>query len=98
MLPPLPVPPLNHTLEIFIKSMKPLLTENEMAHVKSVASGFFTSRGAQELQEILLARKETEKTSWLNDWWERIAYLDDRSSVCINSNYVHFSSFFGISD
>ncbi len=39
-LPRLPVPPLQQTMEKYLKSVKPLLAENEFEHTKDVVDDF----------------------------------------------------------
>ena len=90
-VPQLPVPQLEDTLAIFLKSARPHVTEEEYEKTKKaveemLAPGSF----ARELQSRLLKRAEEYKkknTSWFIDWWNQWAYLAYRDSVVHNVTY-----------
>ncbi|KAF4037652.1 Choline/Carnitine o-acyltransferase [Phytophthora infestans] len=84
-LPPLPLPPLEQTLEKYIKSCEPLLTPSELDHTKAVCHDFLHGVGPQ-LQAILQERADTER-NWIEEWWETFAYLQPRYPSAININW-----------
>ncbi|KAL8621111.1 hypothetical protein ACOMHN_048153 [Nucella lapillus] len=83
-LPRLPVPPLKQTMEKYLKSVRPLVTDEEFAHTQEIVGQFIQSPGP-ELQKILEKRAE-ETTNWLSDWWKNVAYLDYRIPLTVNFN------------
>ncbi|TMW62458.1 hypothetical protein Poli38472_005076 [Pythium oligandrum] len=84
-LPPLPLPPLEQTLERYIKSCEPLLSEQELEHTKAVCHDFLHGVGPQ-LQAILQERADSER-NWIEEWWETFAYLQPRYPSAININW-----------
>eukprot|EP01065_Artemidia_motanka_P044894 TRINITY_DN6468_c0_g2_i2.p1 TRINITY_DN6468_c0_g2~~TRINITY_DN6468_c0_g2_i2.p1 ORF type:complete len:881 (+),score=303.46 TRINITY_DN6468_c0_g2_i2:88-2643(+) len=97
-LPVLPVPALEHTMSMYLKSLEPLLPPDEFDDAEAEVEMMMCSRGddpppARQLQERLL--KSTEEgggPSWLERWWDD-GYLCARDSIAINVNY-----FFGFED
>ncbi|XP_076436224.1 carnitine O-acetyltransferase-like [Babylonia areolata] len=83
-LPRLPVPPLQQTMEKYLRSVRPLVSDEEFAETQEVVKKFLQSPGP-ELQEILEKRAQ-EKTNWLSDWWKRVAYLEYRIPLVVNFN------------
>ncbi|XP_070177314.1 carnitine O-acetyltransferase-like isoform X2 [Littorina saxatilis] len=83
-LPRLPVPPLQQTMDKYLRSVRPLVTEEEFANTQQIVKEFLKSPGP-ELQRILEKRAE-EKTNWLSEWWKNVAYLDYRIPVVVNFN------------
>ncbi|RLN47323.1 hypothetical protein BBJ28_00002320 [Nothophytophthora sp. Chile5] len=84
-LPPLPLPPLEQTLEQYAKSCEPLLTASELEHTKAVCHDFLHGVGPQ-LQAILQERADTER-NWIEEWWETFAYMQPRYPSAINVNW-----------
>ncbi|RLN32746.1 hypothetical protein BBJ28_00001957 [Nothophytophthora sp. Chile5] len=84
-LPPLPLPPLEQTLEQYVKSCEPLLTTSELEHTKAVCHDFLHGVGPQ-LQAILQERADTER-NWIEEWWETFAYMQPRYPSAINVNW-----------
>ncbi|GLD99250.1 hypothetical protein PINS_up007968 [Pythium insidiosum] len=84
-LPPLPLPPLEQTIERYIKSCEPLLTPQELEHTKAVCHDFVHGVGPQ-LQEVLQERAASER-NWIEEWWETFAYLQPRYPSAININW-----------
>jgi len=80
-LPKLPVPDLPATLTRLKDALKPLAkTEAEYAAALTKIDEFELGRG-KVLQKRLLERDAGRK-HWLEDWWDDIAYLGYRESVC----------------
>ncbi|PVV03974.1 hypothetical protein BB560_001534 [Smittium megazygosporum] len=88
-LPKLPVPPLNETLPKYLKSLEPILSTSEFEHSKKLVEKFQNSDIAKQLQTRLENRaNEPGRPSWLEEWWNDLAYLGYRDSV------VPFVSYF----
>lgn len=81
-LPLLPVPPLQQTLDRYLHTVRPLLTDQQYTKTKEVVQQFLSSPGPQ-LQE-LLEKRAKDKTNWLSEWWKNVAYLDIRTPVVVN--------------
>ena len=89
-LPKLPVPDLKKTCERYLKSVEPLLPPFEYQHTVKCVQEFLKIGGIGEiLQRRLIDRSINTETSWLEDWWNEIAYLGYRDPVVINVNYFY---------
>lgn len=82
-LPRLPVPQLPDTLTKLKDSLKPLAwNDSEFQAVLRKIDEFGAPGGpGTELQKRLQKRRE-ETSHWLEEWWDDIAYLTYRDSVC----------------
>lgn len=83
-LPKFPVAPLDQTLDKYLKTLKPLLTEEEYANTEKIVAKF--QKGVGLVLQAKLEEKAKTETNWLSDWWKQVAYLDVRESCVINSN------------
>ena len=82
-LPHLPVPPLQQTLDKYLKAVRPLVNDDEFENTKSLVDVFGSKEGyGEHLHEKLLEHAKT-KENWLSDWWLDVAYLESRASVVI---------------
>ncbi|KAE8740665.1 hypothetical protein FOCC_FOCC013813 [Frankliniella occidentalis] len=88
-LPPLPLPPLSHTLQRYVDSVKPFVSPSELAKTKDIVQQFENAEGKM-LQEKLQAKAATNK-NWVEEWWEDKAYLENRLPL------VPFCSMTGVS-
>ncbi|XP_047101363.1 peroxisomal carnitine O-octanoyltransferase [Schistocerca piceifrons] len=79
LLPPLPLPSLEHTVERFVDSCRPFCSEAELEDVKRVAEQFASGEGA-ELDRLLRERAANSR-NWLEQWWEEGAYLSNRQPL-----------------
>lgn len=58
-LPPLPVPSLKATLDKYLKSVEPFLTEEELAKTRQICKKFQEPNGeGEKLQSLLLERQK----------------------------------------
>lgn len=86
-LPRLPVPSLQDTVDRFLPTALPLAESPEEEESLRQACRDFP-RQAQHLQERLLAKAAASKsTSWLQQWWNTLGYLQYRDPVVINVSY-----------
>ena len=76
-LPRLPVPTLEETCKRYLKSVHPLLSQQEFESTKRAVTDFQKPGGQGEvLQKRLLARREDPKhRNWIYEWWNSAAYL-----------------------
>lgn len=85
-LPRLPIPQLERTLDRYLKSVRPLLSQKEFAKYSLIVDDFLKGQGPI-LQERLIQYDKTQPYSWLENWWLSLAYLSWRESVLVNSNW-----------
>jgi carnitine O-acetyltransferase len=93
LLPRLPVPLLEETMNRFLPTALPLSKSKQEAETLRRACEVFPQQAA-ELQERLLHRANVEMadSSWLQLWWNTWGYLQVRESVVINVSYFfHFA-------
>mmetsp|Transcript_35190 Transcript_35190/g.80282 ORF Transcript_35190/g.80282 Transcript_35190/m.80282 type:complete len:822 (+) Transcript_35190:17-2482(+) len=85
-LPSLPVPPLSATINQYLDSVKPLLSDEEFSKTKELAVTFQKTTGSR-LQRYLWAKKIFWAHNYVSDWWLKFVYLASRDPLIINSNY-----------
>ena len=90
-LPRLPVPTLEETAARYLKSLKPLLSETELASSKKAVDEFIAPGGpGRKLQDKLIARREDPNCrNWLAEWWNDAAYLSYRDPVVPYVSYFY---------
>lgn len=89
-LPQLPVPPLSSTVDKYLDTVKPHLTELEYAATQASARAFLNSPQAAELQTRLEARAaDPSIKNWLADWWNEVAYMGYRDPVVVYVSYFY---------
>lgn len=79
ILPSLPIPPLEKTLEKYLDSVKPFLTASEYEKTNRIVQDFGKGIG-QELN-LKLHEKAKYQKNWLEKWWEDYAYLESRMPI-----------------
>ncbi|CAO2598112.1 Carnitine O-acetyltransferase [Lemmus lemmus] len=85
-LPRLPVPPLQQSLDHYLKALQPIVSEEEWAHTKQLVDEFQTSGGVGERLQKGLERRAKKMENWLSEWWLKTAYLQYRQPVVIYSS------------
>uniref|UniRef100_A0A8C6X690 Choline O-acetyltransferase n=1 Tax=Naja naja TaxID=35670 RepID=A0A8C6X690_NAJNA len=86
VLPKLPVPPLQQTLNRYLQCMKHLVTEEQYKKTKTLVEKFGAPGGQGEfLQKKLLERHE-QMDNWVLQYWLDDMYLNNRSALPINSS------------
>jgi carnitine O-acetyltransferase len=90
VLPRLPVPDLSSTVVKYLKSVRPLLKDEDFSRVCAVAFQSVTSEQGRKLQEKLVERaKSKPDSSWLIDWWNDWCYLTDREPLVFFVSYFY---------
>jgi carnitine O-acetyltransferase len=85
-LPKLSVPELQQSLARLKQSLRPIAwSDAEYDAVASKIDRFANGLGPR-LQERLLQRR-AQTDHWLEEWWDRDAYLSYRDSVVVNVSY-----------
>lgn len=93
-LKPLPVPPLDDTLDAYAHALAAVLAGSELEYAEGLVDKFRTGAGPRldaQLRERASVREEAG-TNWLNDEWYS-SYLTTRSPLTLASN-VGFQLFF----
>lgn len=90
-LPKLPIPGLEETGKRYLKSLHPLLNEQEFQHSKKAVEDFIKPGSIGEtLQKRLEARRADPKhKNWLYEWWNDGAYLTYRDPVVPYVSYFY---------
>uniref|UniRef100_A0A1I7RPW4 carnitine O-palmitoyltransferase n=2 Tax=Bursaphelenchus xylophilus TaxID=6326 RepID=A0A1I7RPW4_BURXY len=89
-LPHLPLPSLDDTLKRHLRSMRPLLNDEEYDELVDLTDKFKKGIG-RRLQRYLVI-KSYLSTNYVTDWWEEFVYLRQRSPIMVNSNYYGFDT------
>ncbi|XP_033124232.1 carnitine O-palmitoyltransferase 1, liver isoform-like [Anneissia japonica] len=84
-LPRMPVPCLPATIRKFMKSIKPLVSQEQYEQFKREGKEF-EQKVAPKLQNFLHL-KSWWAQNYVTDWWEKYVYLMNRSPIHINCNY-----------
>ena len=89
-LPRLPVPPLDHTLETLLLTMRPLTDADTLDEVARMGFAFIKDPKSLKLQKYLEDRSKSQP-NWLEQWWDR-AYLDGRCSPMETNYYLELDT------
>ncbi|XP_065916399.1 carnitine O-acetyltransferase-like isoform X2 [Dysidea avara] len=85
-LPKLPVPPIQQSLQKYLKAMQPLVNNDEYQKTLVAVKEFGKPNGIGEKLQRKLEERAKTHDNWLTDWWLYIAYLGYRKPLVINSN------------
>lgn len=89
-LPRLPVPPLQETLAKYLKTVKPLVSEQEYQRTETAVRQFVSSGEGAKLQKRLEAKAaDPAVLNWLDDWWLDAAYMGYRDPVVVYVSYFY---------
>ncbi|XP_017892368.1 carnitine O-palmitoyltransferase 1, liver isoform isoform X2 [Ceratina calcarata] len=84
-LPRLPLPSVEDTMKRYLRSVRPLLDDENYARMERLANEFQNGIGIK-LQRYLIL-KSWWATNYVSDWWEEYVYLRGRSPIMVNSNF-----------
>nr|XP_045604832.1 carnitine O-palmitoyltransferase 1, liver isoform-like isoform X2 [Procambarus clarkii] len=84
-LPRLPLPALKDTMERYLRSVRPLMDDENYSRMEKLALDFQTGIG-KKLQRYLVL-KSWWASNYVTDWWEEFVYLRGRSPIMVNSNF-----------
>ncbi|XP_014240868.1 carnitine O-palmitoyltransferase 1, liver isoform isoform X1 [Cimex lectularius] len=84
-LPRLPLPSVPETMCRYLRSVRPLLNDEQYIRMEKLAKEFQNGIG-KKLQRYL-ALKSWWSSNYVSDWWEEYVYLRGRSPLVVNSNF-----------
>ncbi|XP_058478002.1 choline O-acetyltransferase-like [Solea solea] len=88
VLPKVPVPPLKQTLDMYLRCVQHLVTEQQFMKTKAIVEKFGAPGGVGEaLQKKLLERRD-KTINWVYDYWLEDMYLNNRLALPVNSSPV----------
>ncbi|XP_041367134.1 peroxisomal carnitine O-octanoyltransferase-like [Gigantopelta aegis] len=83
-LPSLPIPPLHHTLQRYLDSVRPLVSDKEYEETVKIVDRF--EHGIGKELNLKLHERAKYMRNWLSKWWEDVAYLEFRESIAVRQN------------
>uniref|UniRef100_A0A8C4GL01 Choline O-acetyltransferase n=1 Tax=Dicentrarchus labrax TaxID=13489 RepID=A0A8C4GL01_DICLA len=87
-LPKLPLPALKDTLEVYLRCVKHLLTEEQFNKTQNIVKQFGAPGGVGELLQSKLMERRQNKANWVYDYWLNDMYLNNRLALPVNSSPV----------
>lgn len=93
-LPRLPVPSVPDTMSRYLRSVRPLLDDENYNRIEKCAKEFEKGIG-KKLQRYLVL-KSWWATNYVSDWWEEYVYLRGRSPLMVSSNFYGIDAIFTI--
>ncbi|XP_019406606.1 PREDICTED: AP-2 complex subunit alpha-1-like isoform X2 [Crocodylus porosus] len=84
-LPRLPVPTIHDTMQRYLESVRPLLSDLQFQRMAALARDFEHSLGPR--LQWYLKLKSWWASNYVSDWWEEYVYLRGRGPIMVNSNY-----------
>lgn len=75
-LPRLPVPPLQQTLDHYLKTLQPIVSEEEWAHTKKLVEEFQAAGGVGERLQKGLERRAKKMENWVSKNCGYTGYTD----------------------
>ncbi|KAF7655919.1 hypothetical protein LDENG_00048450 [Lucifuga dentata] len=85
-LPKLPLPALKDTLDMYLRCMKHLLTEEQFNKTQHAVKQFGAPGGVGELLQSKLMERRQKKANWVYDYWLKDMYLNNRLALPVNSS------------
>ncbi|KAE8280668.1 Choline O-acetyltransferase [Larimichthys crocea] len=87
-LPKLPLPALKDTLDMYLRCMKHLLTEEQFNKTQRIVKEFGAPGGVGELLQSKLMERRENEANWVYDYWLNDMYLNNRLALPVNSSPV----------
>ncbi|XP_069000145.1 choline O-acetyltransferase [Embiotoca jacksoni] len=85
-LPKLPLPTLKDTLDMYLRCMKHLLTEDQFNKTQNIVKQFRAPGGVGELLHSKLMERRENKANWVYEYWLNDMYLNNRLALPVNSS------------
>uniref|UniRef100_A0A8C4QAV3 Carnitine O-acetyltransferase b n=2 Tax=Eptatretus burgeri TaxID=7764 RepID=A0A8C4QAV3_EPTBU len=84
-LPRLPVPPQKQTLERYLASLQPLVSEEELKYTRKLLQDFARPGGLGEILQQRLEMKAQKSDNWLSNWLMDM-YLANQTPLVVHSS------------
>uniref|UniRef100_A0A8C9WT71 Choline O-acetyltransferase n=1 Tax=Scleropages formosus TaxID=113540 RepID=A0A8C9WT71_SCLFO len=88
VLPKLPVPALEQTLDMYLKGMEHLATPEQFRKTREIVEKFRAPGGQGELLQKKLLERRDKTDNWVYDYWLEDMYLNNRLALPVNSSPV----------
>ncbi|KAG8551810.1 hypothetical protein GDO81_004281 [Engystomops pustulosus] len=85
-LPKLPVPPLQQTMDMYLKCMKHLVSEEQYKKSKAIVEKFIMPGGVGEMLQQKLLERQEKTENWIHQYWLDDMYLNNRLPLPVNSS------------
>lgn len=85
-IPKQPVPDLKQTAERYLRSLKPLLTDEEHKNTERIVNEFISNAGLGPQLHAKLLERYQNTDNWMKEWWLQVAYLGYRTPVIVHSS------------
>uniref|UniRef100_A0A667WCR9 Choline O-acetyltransferase n=1 Tax=Myripristis murdjan TaxID=586833 RepID=A0A667WCR9_9TELE len=85
-LPKLPVPALKDTLDMYMRCMSHLVTEEQFKKTENIVKQFGAPGGVGELLQNKLVERRENKANWVYEYWLNDMYLNNRLALPVNSS------------
>uniref|UniRef100_A0A4W6E7U7 Choline O-acetyltransferase n=1 Tax=Lates calcarifer TaxID=8187 RepID=A0A4W6E7U7_LATCA len=82
----LPLPSLKDTLDMYLRCMKHLLTEEQFNKTQNIVKQFGAPGGVGERLQSKLEERRKNKANWVYDYWLNDMYLNNRLALPVNSS------------
>ncbi|CAH2321315.1 choline O-acetyltransferase [Pelobates cultripes] len=86
ILPKLPIPPLQQTMDMYLKCMKHLVSEEQYKKTKQIVERFALPGGVGEMLQQKLLEKRDNTENWIHQYWLDDMYLNNRLPLPVNSS------------
>ncbi|XP_036402999.1 choline O-acetyltransferase-like [Megalops cyprinoides] len=87
-LPKLPVPPLQQTLDMYLRCMEHLVPKEGYRRTKALVEKFGAPGGLGEFLQSKLLERQAQTDNWVYDYWLEDMYLNNRLALPVNSSPV----------
>lgn len=91
-LPRLPLPSVKDTMQRYLRSVRPLLDDENFQRMTKLANDF--EAGISKKLQFYLILKSWWATNYVSDWWEEFVYLRGRGALMVNSNFYAMDAMF----
>ncbi|XP_073454519.1 carnitine O-acetyltransferase-like [Aquarana catesbeiana] len=85
-LPRQPVPDLQKTLSRYLRSLQPLVSDEELESTRELVEEFLRPGGQGEELERQLQRRAERTENWLSDWRQECIYLENHLPLPVHSS------------
>ncbi|XP_055085775.1 choline O-acetyltransferase-like [Periophthalmus magnuspinnatus] len=85
-LPKVPVPPLDQTLDTYLKCVQHLVCADQFRKTKAAVDKFGAPGGAGELLQEKLQERKEKTENWVYSYWLEDMYLNNRLALPVNSS------------